>query len=186
MTARLSVETPGHVRGGGAHEALRAKAIGDAPREPLRRHRAVATMTVTPAAFALLFHVGDLAAAGNLEVPADDAPAGQRGETEKPNDTHHVLRFPRRAIRMPRPSPAAARADIWTYRHNCTILQCQVTDLGGSRPTILLDNYSDDWIALARTGGAGTAAGLGVGCPSPACCIARKRSRSALRWRPVA
>src|SRR5215471_7747911 len=54
-------------------------------------HSVIATMSVASAGFALFLDVGHFAARRHLTVTADDAAAPERGETEKPNETHDVL-----------------------------------------------------------------------------------------------
>ena len=41
------------------------------------------------AGLTFFFDIRDFPARGHFAVPADDASAGQGGETEKPNETHH-------------------------------------------------------------------------------------------------
>ena len=50
----------------------------------------VAPVSVTAAGLSLFFDVPDFAAGGHLAILADHAPAGESGEAEKPNETHHT------------------------------------------------------------------------------------------------
>jgi hypothetical protein len=52
----------------------------------------IATVTVAPAGVALLLDVIDFTAGRHLAVFANHATAGERRETEKPNETHHTYR----------------------------------------------------------------------------------------------
>ena len=45
-------------------------------------------MAMAAARIAFFFHVCDFATSGNFAIPADDASAAQRGETQKPDETH--------------------------------------------------------------------------------------------------
>ena len=60
--------------------------------EPVGGHGVIPSMTVTGAGAALLFDVRDLAARGHFAIPANNAPACESGEAEKPNETHVALR----------------------------------------------------------------------------------------------
>src|SRR5262247_795550 len=66
-------------------------------------------MTLADAGFAFFLNVSDFAVGRHLAIPADYAAAAERGEAEKPNETHRVLRLNRRAIYVPRPTFAASR-----------------------------------------------------------------------------
>jgi hypothetical protein len=48
----------------------------------------ISAMRVAAACPALLFDVADFAVRGDLTVPADDATAAKRGESEEPNKAH--------------------------------------------------------------------------------------------------
>jgi hypothetical protein len=50
-------------------------------------------MTVTAAGMALFLDVGNFATGSELAILANHAPTAERREPEKPNETHHVLRF---------------------------------------------------------------------------------------------
>jgi hypothetical protein len=49
-------------------------------------------MTVTATGLALLLDVGHFPAGRHFAISADHAAASESGETEKPNETHYVLR----------------------------------------------------------------------------------------------
>ena len=51
----------------------------------------VPPVSVAAASLALLFDVSQLAVRSNLAVASDDASTGERGETEKSNETHRLL-----------------------------------------------------------------------------------------------
>jgi|ERR1700730_18194027 len=59
--------------------------------EPFHRNRVVAPVSVTAAGLSLFFNVPDFAAGRYLAILADHAPAGEGGEAEKPNETHHTF-----------------------------------------------------------------------------------------------
>jgi hypothetical protein len=48
----------------------------------------IAPVKVIRAIAALLLDVNDFPCVRELEIPADDAAAGERGETEEPDETH--------------------------------------------------------------------------------------------------
>jgi hypothetical protein len=48
----------------------------------------IAAMAMAAARIAFFFHVSDFATGSNFAIPADDTSAAQRGETQKPNETH--------------------------------------------------------------------------------------------------
>ena len=58
-------------------------------------------MTGADAGFAFFLDVSDFPAGRHLAIPADHAAASERGEAEKPNETHHALRSKSAAIRVP-------------------------------------------------------------------------------------
>jgi hypothetical protein len=85
------------LRAGVGHRAwiLRGLGDGDKPERGLvvpPRSKAgygmVAPVQVVRAVVALFLDVGDLPSTGEFEIPADDTAAGQRGETEEPDETH--------------------------------------------------------------------------------------------------
>ena len=49
----------------------------------------VPAVPMVPAGLTFFFDIRDFPARGHFAVPADDAAARQRRETEKPNETHH-------------------------------------------------------------------------------------------------
>jgi hypothetical protein len=53
----------------------------------------VAPVSVTAAGLSLFFNVPDFAAGRYLAILADHASAGESGEAEKPNETHHTFFF---------------------------------------------------------------------------------------------
>jgi len=53
----------------------------------------VAPVTVASAGLTLLLHVVHLATRGHLAVLADDTTAGECGEAEQSDQTHHTLRL---------------------------------------------------------------------------------------------
>src|SRR5262247_2748829 len=61
-------------------------------------------MTLADAGFAFFLNVSNFTTGRHLAIPADYAAAAERGEAEKPNETHRVLRLNRRAIYVPRPA----------------------------------------------------------------------------------
>src|SRR5581483_4192989 len=61
--------------------------------EALGSNRVIAPVAVTAAGFPFFLDVCDLAARRHLAVAADHAAARERREAEKPNQTHHRLRF---------------------------------------------------------------------------------------------
>src|SRR5262245_53057097 len=82
-------------------------------------------MTLADAGFAFFLNVSDFPAGCHLAISADHAAAAERGEAEKPNETHRVLRLNRRAIYVPRPAFAAS----WLRRGRraCVLLRgCRV------------------------------------------------------------
>src|SRR5204862_5079317 len=68
----------------------------------------ISSMTRAAAGFALFLDVSDFPAGRHLTIPADHAAASERGEAEKPNETHRVLRLNRGAIYVPRHTAFAA------------------------------------------------------------------------------
>ena len=59
-------------------------------REAFGRNRVIAPVTVTAASLALFLDVRDFTAGGHFAVPSHHAPASQRGEPQKPNETHRA------------------------------------------------------------------------------------------------
>ena len=57
-------------------------------RQPFGRDRVVAPMALASTDLAFFLDVDDFAARRDLPIAADDAAAGESGETEKPNETH--------------------------------------------------------------------------------------------------
>jgi hypothetical protein len=58
-------------------------------------------MAVTAARLAFLFDVRDFTACRHLTIPPDDTSARERGEAEKPNETHGTLPKPTLANEVP-------------------------------------------------------------------------------------
>jgi hypothetical protein len=102
--------------------------------ESFRRNRVIPAMTVTTAGIALFLNVGNFATGGQLAILANHAPTTERREPEKPNETHHVLRYvpitgsaicvPLRSASSPRMTPShigagatSCRSSIWTQKH---------------------------------------------------------------------
>ena len=94
-------------RGAGSSQRVRAEASRrtrevsgcfgrDADRADARKsfggNGVIPSMTVTGAGAALLFDVRDFAAGGHFAIAANNAPACESGEAEKPNETHVALR----------------------------------------------------------------------------------------------
>ena len=88
-------------------------------RDSVRSDGVISSMTLTTAGFALFLDVSDFPAGRHLAIPADYAAAAKRGEAEKPNETHRVLRpdgeqYTYRDIQasVPRRSSEAATAGV--------------------------------------------------------------------------
>ena len=75
----------------GAPRGFRGEDHGGSRRLAIGRHRVIAAMPVAAARLAFLLDIRNFAARGHFAVPADDAAAGERGEAEKPNETHDAL-----------------------------------------------------------------------------------------------
>ncbi len=60
-------------------------------RVPLGRNGVVAPVCVGRAGLAFLFHIRDFTAGRYLPIATDNAPAGERGEPEQPDETHNAL-----------------------------------------------------------------------------------------------
>ena len=89
VSGRLAVER---------READRRRGDGD----PFRDDRVISPMAVAAAGLTFFFNVRNFAAGGHLAIAADNAPAGESREAEKPNETVHAdLRCNRSAICMP-------------------------------------------------------------------------------------
>jgi hypothetical protein len=58
-------------------------------------------MVVTSARLAFLLDVRDFTACCHLTIPPDDTTTRERGEAEKPNETHGTLRKPTLANEVP-------------------------------------------------------------------------------------
>ena|SRR6266487_2422614 len=56
--------------------------------EALGDNRVITSMAAAAAGFSFFLDVGDFTTGSHLAVPADNASAGECGETEKPNKTH--------------------------------------------------------------------------------------------------
>jgi hypothetical protein len=72
-------------------------------------------MTVRGTRVALFFDVRDFTARGDLAIASDDAAAGERGEPEKSNETHHASEAARSVaniIKDPRSKQCAAEMRI--------------------------------------------------------------------------
>jgi hypothetical protein len=74
-------------------------------------------MVVTAARSPFFFHVGNLSTGRHFAVFADHTPARERGETEKPNETHHggapseqqlAIAVPRRVSSLTRRVPLSS------------------------------------------------------------------------------
>jgi hypothetical protein len=93
----------GHTgRRSGSLSGKRCEADGRHDGKPLGGDRVISPMAMAAAGLTFFFDVGEFAAGGHLAIAADDASAGKRRESEKPNETHHaVLPAIRRANRMP-------------------------------------------------------------------------------------
>src|SRR4051794_18941134 len=84
----------GHTPPGSGRSAdERAHAKREPRRDAPSGDRVVPPMTVTAAGMALFLDIGDLAARGDFAVPADDASTTKSSEAQKPNETHHALRY---------------------------------------------------------------------------------------------
>jgi hypothetical protein len=91
-TAVTGTAHSGHVVAGSGSGGFTGQGDGRNDCEAVGDNGVISPMSVTSAGFALLFDIRYFAARCHFTVPANDAAASERGETEKPNETHNVLR----------------------------------------------------------------------------------------------